>query len=169
VTAMEELLDTGRVMLMCGAPLLVLSALLLVAVHCVERRRATVPPDPRATMGNNLAAGSGLGAGVLVWVVWFSWGGPGGAGAAVAVGAVVSAFCVLVWLGVRTRWPWTGPFVVALGGLSGFSTAYAVASDASDVTGLWAIGYLMITVGGVIVLALVTAGIVVVRSADWTR
>jgi hypothetical protein len=164
-----ELADTGHTMLVWGGPSLVLGALLLVAVHLVERRRAPLPPDGQAMMGNALATGSGLLAGVLSWVAWFSWSGPGGRGTALTVAAVASTFGVLVWLSVRTRWPWTGPFVVSLAGLAGFSTSYAVAGDAIDGTGLWAVGYLMVTVGGMIVLALVSAGIVVVRSADWTR
>ncbi|WP_420100224.1 hypothetical protein [Corynebacterium sp.] len=164
-----NLLDTGLTMTQFGAPLLLVCALILVAVHTVERKRSAPPSDDRARMGNTSAAISGVVAGILLWLVWFSWGPPGSIAPVLAVGATVSAFAVLVWLANRTRWPWTGPFTVALGGLSSLTTAYAVDADGTGITGLWALGYLMMTVGGVIVLTVICLGTVVVRSDDWKR
>lgn len=163
----DTFLRTGQTMLLWGGPLLAFCVLLLAAVHLAERRRATLPVDPRARIGNTAAAVAGLAAGLLVWALWFSWGFPGGSGTVLSVGATVTSYFALVWLGVRTRWPWTGPFVVALGGLTGFSTAFGLADGSSDVTGLWLIGYVLVTAGGAVVLALISAGIVVVRSSDW--
>ncbi|MDN5683510.1 hypothetical protein [Corynebacterium glyciniphilum] len=164
----QTLLGVLRVILLFGGPVLVLCALLIGAVHLVEKQRSSPAPDPRARMGNPRAAITGIAAGVALWLVWFSWGPGGNIDIVMGIGAVVSAFGVLVWLSIRTRWRWTGPFTVALGGLAGFTTVFAVAGGYTDSTGLWAVGYLMTTIGGVIVLALIAGGIVVVRSDDWT-
>lgn len=167
MTTVEKLLSIGHAMLLFGGPVLVLCALLILAVHLVEKQKTSPAPDPRARMGNARAAITGIAAGVALWLVWFSWGPGGNIDIVMGIGAVVSAFGTLVWLSIRTRWRWTGPFTVALGGLAGFTTALAVADGYTDITGLWAVGYLMTTIGGVIVLALIVGGIVVVRSDDW--
>ena len=168
MTTVEKLLSIGHAMLLFGGPVLVLCALLILAVHLVEKQKSSPAPDPRARMGNARAAITGIAAGVVLWLVWFSWGPGGNIDIVMGIGAVVSAFGALVWLSIRTMWRWTGPFTVALGGLAGFTTALAVADGYTDITGLWAVGYLMTTIGGVIVLALISGGIVVVRSDDWT-
>lgn len=158
---LAELADVGRGMLTAGAPLLLLCALLLVAVHLVERRRTT--PRQDAPLGNVLAALAGAVTGVVLWLVWFTLGLPGDLEVLMYVGAAASSFGALVWLSWRTRWRWTGPFSVALAGLTGFSTAMAVASGTDDVSGLWVVGYLVTTVLGMCFLAVVTLGVVVVR------
>lgn len=168
MTTVEKLVAIGRAMLSFGGPVLVACALLLFTVHLIEKQKSCPSPDPKARMGNTRAGITASVVGVLLWLIWFSWGPPMNLEVVMAAGAVVSAFGALVWLSIRTRWRWTGPFTVALGGLFGFTTAFAVTAGYTNITGLWAVGYLMTTIGGVVVLSLIAAGIMVVRSDDGT-
>lgn len=76
---------------------------------------------------------------------------------------MITGLVAVIALGLLTRWWRTGPLAVALGGLFGFSTAWALDAGPDDSTGLWGLGYLMLLIGGGTVLAAVAAGVIAVR------
>lgn len=90
--------------------------------------------DPTGRMGNAATALIGIVAGVLLWAVWISWGDFAYPTWAI-VGCVISSLLVTLCLGFLSRWRLTGPFVGAVGGLLGFSSACAVQMGLDDYVG----------------------------------
>ncbi|AEK36137.1 hypothetical protein ACTXK0_13080 [Corynebacterium variabile] len=103
-------------------------------------------------------------AGILTWIGWLGWGNHKNYHPGQVIGCVITGLAAVVLLGLLTRWWRTGPLAVALGGLLGFSTAWALDSGPSDSTGLWGVGYMMIIAGGGTVLLAVAAVVIGIRS-----
>lgn len=101
---------------------------------------------------------------MVLWLAWFSWGDPSGYATWAIVAAVISALTFIIGLGLLTRWKRTGPFVVAFGGLFGFSTSFAVDANGYDTTGMWGVGYLILVFCASIALVLIGAGVSIVRT-----
>ncbi|MEJ6549078.1 hypothetical protein PQI66_05930 [Corynebacterium sp. USCH3] len=164
MSTVDTLLGVLRVVLLFGGIPMGVPALVLVFMHLSERENADELRTDGRALGNVGAAVSGVAVGVSLWLLWFSWGNPAGYATWAIVGAVVTALTAVVGIGAVTRWRQTGPFVVALGGLFGFSSAYAVDASFYDTTGLWGVGYLMIVFIAGFILAAIATGIVLVRS-----
>lgn len=150
-----------------GVPFIA-AALVLVLFHRSEVAEPARFIDPHRKVGNTVTALAGIVVGVLLWAVWISWGNfeyPTWA----ILGCVVTSVIAVIGLGYLSRWRWTGPFVGALGGLFGFSTACGIQMGNSDDTGLWGVGYMMIVVGGGVVLALLATGVMLVRVPKMPR
>ena len=103
-------------------------------------------------------------AGVLTWVAWLSWGNHWNYDPWQVVGCVITGLVLVIGLGFLTRWWRSGPLAVALGGMLGFSTTWALDSGPSDSTGLWGVGYMMIVIGGGAALGILAAVVIAVRS-----
>ncbi|MDN6439804.1 MAG: hypothetical protein L0K27_10075 [Corynebacterium nuruki] len=102
-------------------------------------------------------------AGVLTWVAWLSWGNQKDYDPDQIVGCAVTGIVVVVVLGFLTRWWRTGPLSVGLGGLAGFSTAWAVWAGLGDDTGQWGGGYFFLMIGGGMALAVLSLAVVFLR------
>ncbi|WP_420100225.1 hypothetical protein [Corynebacterium sp.] len=163
MSTVDTLLGVLRVVLLFGGIPMGVPALVLVFMHLSERENADELRTDGRALGNVGAAVSGVAVGVSLWLLWFSWGNPAGYATWAIVGAVVTALTAVVGIGAVTRWRQTGPFVVALGGLFGFSSTYAVDASFYDTTGLWGVGYLMIVFIAGFILAAIATGIVLVR------
>lgn len=150
-----------------GAPF-ALAALALVLLHRSEVEDPARFTDPHRRTGNTVTAFVGIVVGVLLWAVWISWGDfeyPTWA----IVGCLITSVIAVIALGFLSRWRWTGPFVGALGGLFGFSTACGIQMAAYDDTGLWGVGYMMIVIGGGFILTLLAGGVMLVRMPKMPR
>ncbi|MGO1384740.1 MAG: hypothetical protein ACTH2K_07240 [Candidatus Corynebacterium faecigallinarum] len=161
---LDTLLGVGRVILMYGAAPLLIVAAVLVVFHRDEMDNAASNLDDGRRMGNVAATASGLGVGVLLWLAWFSWNDPIGALTWPIVAAVISALVAVIGLGLLTRWKRTGPLFVALGGLFGFSSSFAVDAGFYDDTGMWGVGYLILLVCAGLALAVIASGVVLLRT-----
>lgn len=160
----EILLGVGRVILMFGtAPMLIVAAVLVVS-HQDEKDNAAAYLDDCRRLGNVAAAASGLGVGVLLRLAWFSWNHPIGTLTWPVVAAVISALVAVIGLGLLTRWKRTGPLFVALGGLFGFSSSFAVDAGFYDDTGMWGVGYLILLICAGLALAVIASGVVLLRT-----
>ncbi|AEK36138.1 hypothetical protein ACTXK0_13085 [Corynebacterium variabile] len=152
---------------LAGVPF-TLGTLVLVLLHRSEVADPTRFLDPHRKTGNTVTALAGIVVGVLLWAVWISWGNfeyPTWA----IVGCVITSVIAVIGLGFISRWRWTGPFVGALGGLFGFSTVCSIQMAQNDDTGLWGVGYMMIVIGGGVVLALLATGVMLVRMPKMPR
>ncbi len=150
-----------------GVPF-ILAILALVVFHRSEAAEPSRFIDPHRKFGNTVTALAGIVVGVLLWAAWISWGNfeyPTWA----IVGCVVTSVIAVIALGFISRWRWTGSFVGALGGLFGFSTACGIQMAHSDDTALWGVGYMMIVIGGGVVLALLASGVMLVRMPRMPR
>lgn len=122
-----------------------------------------------------------IAAGVVVWLSWLTWDsyyldeqgiqhGPYSPWQVVACGATMVV--VTVALGLFSRWPYSGPFAVALGATFGFSMAWGVDALSQDVTGLAGAGLLFLIIGastGLLVVAAVTAGATAIYNSTKPR
>ncbi|MGP5928864.1 hypothetical protein [Corynebacterium glyciniphilum] len=159
----QTLLGVLEVILLFGGIPMGVSALVLVFMHLSERDNADELRTDSRSLGNLGAAVCGIAVGVSLWLLWFSWGDPAGYASWAIVGAVVTALTAVIGIGTVTRWRQTGPFVVSLGGLFGFSSAFAVDASFYDITGLWGVGYLMIIFIAGFILAAIATGVVLAR------
>ena len=148
---LSTLTGIATTVVLLGGPVLGVSAALLIAFHRQERSHRADHYRAERTRGNTTALIGSFVGGVLLWLAWFSWS-PANPATWAVVAAVVCSLVLAVGGGWATRWS-SGPFVVGLGGLAGFSTAYAVDSGFYDDTGMWGVGYLMLLVLGWLVLA----------------
>ncbi|WP_186314558.1 hypothetical protein [Corynebacterium glyciniphilum] len=160
----QTLLGVLRVILLFGGIPMGAAALVLGFMHLSERDNADELRPDSGALGNVGAALCGIAVGISLWLLWFSWGSPSGYATWAIVGAVITALIAVVGIGATSRWRQTGPFVVALGGLFGFSSAFAVDAGFYDTTGLWGVGYLMIVFIAGFILAVVATAVVLVRS-----
>ncbi|MGN0096570.1 MAG: hypothetical protein ACI38U_10955 [Corynebacterium sp.] len=160
----QTLLGVLRVILLFGGIPMGVAALVLVLMHLSERDNADELRTDGRSLGNVGAAFCGIAVGVSLWLLWFSWGDPSGYATWAIVGAVVTALAAVIGIGAVTRWRQTGPFVVVLGGLFGFSSTFAVDASFYDTTGLWGVGYLMVVFIAGFILAIIATVVALVRS-----
>ncbi len=139
-------------------------AVVLLDFHRDEKDNVASCLDDGRKMGNVAATAADLGVGVLLWLACFSWNDPIGALTWPIVAAVISALVAMIGLGLLTRWKRTGPLFVALGGLFGFSSSFAVDAGFYDDTGLWGVGYLILLFCAGLSLAAVASGVVLLRT-----
>ena len=150
-----------------GVPFL-LAALALVVFHRSEAAEPSRFIDLHRKFGNTVTALASIIVGILLWAAWISWGDfeyPTWA----IVGCVITSVIAVIGLAFISRWRRTGPFVGALSGLFGFSTVCGIQMAHSDDTGLWGVGYMMIVIGGGVVLALLATGVMLVRMPKMPR
>ena len=176
MSTLDTLRGIGTVILIFGGVPMIIAVIALVTVHSSEKERNEIQRtygeelgtslyrDERRRMGNIAAAVSGVAVGVLLWLAWFSWGDPSGYATWAIVAAVISSLAAVIGLGFFTMWKRTGPFFVALGGLFGFSSAYAVDAGFYDTTGLWGVGYLILLVCAGLPLAIIAGAVSYVRT-----
>ncbi|MEY8567353.1 hypothetical protein AALF15_12380 [Corynebacteriaceae bacterium 7-707] len=162
--AVETLQGIVTVIALFGGIPMGVSAVVLGYMHRTERDDRNVFYAGDGSLGNTGAAVCGAATGVALWLLWFSWGDPAGYATWAVVGAVLTALAAVTGIGAVTRWRKTGPFVVSLGGLFGFSSAYAVDAGFYDSTGLWGVGYIMIVVIAGFILAVIATCIVLVKT-----
>lgn len=159
----QTLLGVLRVILLFGGVPMGVAAIVLVLMYLSERDNDEGLRTDSRSLGNAGAALCGIAVGVSLWLLWFSWGSPSGYATWAIVGAVITAVTAVIGIGAVTRWRRTGPFVVALGGLFGFSSAFAVDAGFYDTTGLWGVGYLMIVFIAGFILAVIATVVVLIR------
>jgi hypothetical protein len=162
----ETLLGILAVIVMFGGIPMGVSAAVLGYMHLTERDNRAEFQTRGSALGNTGAAVCGTVVGVSLWLLWFSWGDPAGYATWAIVGAVLTALTAVTGIGAVTRWRETGSFVVSLGGVFGFSSAYALDAGFYDTTGLWGVGYIMIVVIAGFILAVIATCIVLARTRN---
>lgn len=76
---------------------------------------------------------------------------------------------IIVSFGLMARWRRSGPLTVGMGGLLGFSTAFAVEAGFYDNTGLWGVGYLILITGTGCGLFLISLCVALARTPQQGR
>lgn len=152
------------VIVMFGGIPMGVATVVLTYMHLTERDDRAAFQVRGPALGNTGAAACGTAVGAALWLLWFSWGDAAGYATWAIVGAVLTALAAVTGFGAVTRWRKTGPFVVSLGGLFGFSSAYALDAGFHDSTGLWGVGYIIIVVIAGFVLAVIATCIVLART-----